>query len=162
MSINREIDMYSLNDVLDALKKIEERGGTAEDLASELTGLSIDSLWELREASSPVYFVSEIEWDTDEDSAEALGLPGSCFISTSDEDEIADILSDTWEYFVCSFCDILSDQDTKRVHAINVLFKKGYSRDEAEALLRKTNILEKKAMADSDILDLIKKERRPV
>ena len=42
MSINRDLSMYSVNDVLEALKRV--KNGNAEDLASELTGLSIDAI----------------------------------------------------------------------------------------------------------------------
>ena len=161
MSRNMELDIYSTNDVLDALAKIEAVDGSAEDLASELTGLSIDKLWELRKGRLPYHFVHDIKWDTDGDSADDLGLPTSCFIRTYDEDRIADELSDATGFCVCGYCSVPSSREDVKTHAMKVLFKKGYGRDEAKKLLESTSVLEEKVITDSTILALILKEGRP-
>lgn len=161
MSINKEIAMYSINDVLDALAKVDMKEGTAEDLASELTGLSIDKLWELGEGRLPYYFVHDIEWDTDGDSADDLGLPTSCFIRTYNEDRIADELSDATGFCVCGYCSVPSSRESVMTHAINALFKEGYSRDEAEELINSTSVLDRRFISDGTILALATKEGRP-
>ena len=162
MSINKEIAMYSINDVLDALAKIEAVDGSAEDLASELTGLSIDKLWDLGEDRLPYHFVHDIVWDTDEDNAGELGLPETCFVRACNEDRIADELSDATGFCVCGYCSVPSSRESVMTHAINALFKEGYSRDKAEELINSTSVLDKRFISDSTILDLVKKERRPV
>ena len=161
MSKNLEIAMFSINDVLDALAKIEATDGNAEDLASELTGLSIDRLWEIGEGRLPYYFVHDIAWDTDGDDADELGLPESCFVRACNVDGIADVLSDATGLCMCGFCSIPSSREDVKTHAINVLFKEGRGRDEAEKILSGTSVLEEKFITDGTILNLAKKERRP-
>lgn len=161
MSINKEIAMYSINDVLDALAKVDMKEGTAEDLASELTGLSIDRLWELGKDRLPYLFVHDITWATDANDADELGLPESCFVRACNEDMIGDTLLDATGFCAWEYCSVLSSREDVKTHALNVLFKKGYSRDEAEKLLESTSVLEKKVISDSTILALATKEERP-
>ena len=162
MSRNMDLAMYSTNDVLDALAKIEAVDGSAEDLASELTGLSIDKLWELGEDRLPYHFVHDIEWDTDGDSSDDLGLPTSCFIRAYDEDRIADELSDNTGFCVRGYCSAPSSREDVKAHVINVLFKEGYGRNEAEELTNSTSVLDRRFISDSTIIELVEEERRPV
>ena len=161
MSINKEIAMYSINDVLDALAKVSMEEGTAEDLASELTGLSIDKLWEIGEDRLPFYFLHDIVWDPNDDS-DKPGLPESCFIRACNEDMINDTLLDALGSCAWEWCRVLSCREDAKTHAMNILFKKGYNRDEAEKLLESTSVLEEKVITDSTILALATKEGRPV
>ena len=50
-----------------------------------------------------LYHVTGIEWDTDGESADELGLSESHYVFTCDEESIADILSDETGYCVKSF-----------------------------------------------------------
>lgn len=50
-------------------------------------------------------FVTNIVWDTDDESAEKIGLPEVVEISPDmSEDEIADMLSYNYGYCVTEFC----------------------------------------------------------
>lgn len=162
MSINKEIAMYSINDVLDALAKVDMKEGTAEDLASELTGLSIDKLWDLGEDRLPYHFVHDIVWDTDEDNAGELGLPETCFVRACNEDRIADELSDATGFCVCGYCSVPSSRENVKTRAMNILFKEGCNRNEAEEFINSTSVLDRKFISDSTILALVEKGRRPV
>ena len=50
MSLDRNLNMYSLNDVLGALKEYQEPDGVPDEVlafASNLTGISEDALWSM-------------------------------------------------------------------------------------------------------------------
>lgn len=161
MSRDMETAMYSINDVLDALAKIKMAGSeSAEDLASELTGLSIDSLWQLGQERPPVYFIHNIEWETDGYSTDELGLPETCFVRTCSEDSLADDLSDATGFLVCNFRSAHTSLEDLRNHVLNILFKKGYDKRRAEEFLVRTNVLNNnKVVTDSIVFDLIKEDK---
>ena len=143
---DRTISIFSINDVLDALSMVPE--GSAEDLASELTGLSIDSIWEL---SGKEYIVTDIEWEMD---GEDVSLPAACIIKAHDESEIADRLSDRYGWLIRNL-DVkeldISGQPDNYAHALQVLFDEGWNYYGAAELLEEVDV---KSVSDMELIAL--------
>lgn len=49
-----------------------------------------------------LYHVVDIEWDTDDENPDELGLPDSAYVNAESEEEISDVLSDFTGYCVKS------------------------------------------------------------
>ena len=143
---NKEISIFSINDVLDALSRVPE--GSAEDLASELTGLSVDSIWEL---SGKEYIVTDIEWETD---GEDVSLPAACIIKAHDEGEIADRLSDKYGWLIRKL-DVKefdrNGQPDNYAHALQVLFNEGWNYYGAAELLDEVDVA---SVSDMELIAL--------
>ena len=143
---DRTISIFSIDDVLDALSRVPE--GSAEDLASELTGLSIDSIWEL---SGKEYIVTDIEWETD---GEDVSLPTACIIKAHDEDEVTDRLSDKYGWLIRKL-DVkefdINGQPDNYAHALQVLFDEGWNYYGAAELLDGVDV---KSVSDMELIAL--------
>ena len=146
--IDRTISMYSLDDVLEALARVPE--GTAEDLASELTGLSVDRIWEL--SGQPTkYIVTDIEWKTD---GNEVDLPAACIITARDKNSVADLLSDKYGWMIRDLKIQELDESQKPAnyaHALEVLFNEGWNYYGAVELLDEVDV---KTVSDMELIAL--------
>lgn len=144
--IKRDICMYSVDDVLDALARVPE--GSAEDLASELTGLSVDSIWEL---SCREYIATDIEWETD---GEDVSLPTACIIKAHDEDDVTERLSGKYGWLIRTL-DVkefdINGQPDNYAHALQVLFNEGWNYYGAAELLDEVDVA---SISDMELLAL--------
>lgn len=143
---DRTISIFSIDDVLDALARVPE--GSAEDLASELTGLSIDSIWEL---SCREYVATDIEWETD---GEDVSLPTACIIKAHDEDDVTERLSGKYGWLIRKL-DIkefdINGQPDNYAHALQVLFNEGWNYYGATELLDEVDVA---SVSDMELIAL--------
>ena len=144
--IKRNICMYSVDDVLDALARVPE--GSAEDLASELTGLSVDSIWEL---SCREYVATDIEWETD---GEDVSLPTACIVVAHDEDEVTERLSGKYGWLIRTL-DVkefdINGRPDNYAHALQVLFNEGWNYHGAAELLDEVDVA---SVSDMELIAL--------